>query len=147
MNELLAHYPVVIEIPVAWGEMDSFQHVNNIVYLRYFESARIAYFERLELMEFMNETGIGPILASVQCKFKIPLTYPDTVLVGTRTFRVEHDRFTMEYRVVSQKHQKIAAEGEGSIVSFNYRENKKVPLPDQVKQRIAALEASITERR
>jgi acyl-CoA thioester hydrolase len=147
MNELLAHCPVVIEIQVAWGEMDSFQHVNNIVYFRYFESARIAYFERLKLMEFMNETGIGPILASVQCKFKIPLTYPDTVSVGTRISKVEPDRFVMEYYVVSQQHQKIAAEGEGIVVSFNYRENKKAPLPEEVKQRIAALEASITKHR
>ncbi len=147
MNELLVHCPVVIEIPVAWGEMDSFQHVNNIVYLRYFESARIAYFERLNLMEFMSQTGIGPILASVQCKFKIPLTYPDTVSVGTHISKVEHDRFVMEYYVVSQQHQKMAAEGEGVVVSFNYRENKKAPLPDEVKQRIAALEASIAEHR
>jgi acyl-CoA thioester hydrolase len=147
MNELLAHCPVVIEVPVAWGEMDSFRHVNNIVYLRYFESARIAYFERLKLMEFLNQTGIGPILASVQCKFKIPLTYPDTVSVGTRISKVEHDRFVMEYYVVSQQHQKIAAEGEGIVVSFNYRENKKAPLPEEVKQRIAALEASITKHR
>ncbi len=147
MNELLAHCPVVIEIPVAWGEMDSFQHVNNIIYLRYFESARIAYFEKLKLMEFMNQTGIGPILASVQCKFKIPLTYPDTVSVGTRISKVEHDRFVMEYHVVSWKHQKVAAEGEGIIVSFNYRENKKAPLPEEVKQRIAELEASTAQRR
>lgn len=147
MNELLVHCPVVIEIPVAWGEMDSFQHVNNIVYFRYFESARIAYFEQLKLLEFMNQTGIGPILASVQCKFRIPLTYPDTVSVGTRISKVEHDRFVMEYYVVSQQHQKIAAEGEGIIVSFNYRENKKAPLPEEVKQRIAALEASITKHR
>jgi acyl-CoA thioester hydrolase len=147
MNELLAHCPVVIEIPVAWGEMDSFQHVNNIVYLRYFESARIAYFERLRLMEFPNQTGIGPILASVQCQFKIPLTYPDTVSVGTRTTKVEYDRFVMEYYVVSQKHQKIVAEGEGVVVSFNYRENKKALLPEEVKQRIAELEASLAEPR
>lgn len=147
MNESLAHCPVVIEIPVAWGEMDSFQHVNNIVYLRYFESARIAYFERLKLMEFMSQTGIGPILASVQCKFKIPLTYPDTVSVGTRISRVEQDRFTMEYCVVSQRHQKIAAEGEGVVVSFNYREGKKAPFPEEIKQRIAALEASVAKQR
>ena len=147
MNALLTHCPVVIEIPVAWGEMDSFQHVNNIVYLRYFESARIAYFERLRLMEFMNQTGIGPILASVQCKFKIPLTYPDTVSVGTRITKVEHDRFVMEYYVVSHKHQKIAAEGEGVVVSFNYRENKKALLPEEIKQRIAELKASIAKQR
>ena len=147
MNELLAHCPVVIEIPVAWGEMDSFQHVNNVVYLRYFESARVAYLERLKLIEYMNETGVGPILGSVQCRFKIPLTYPDTVSVGTRVSKVEEDRFVMEYYVVSHKYQKIAAEGEGVIVSFNYRENAKAPLPELVKQRIAALEATVAAGR
>ena len=143
MNDLLAHCPVVIEIPVAWGEMDSFQHVNNVVYLRYFESARVAYFERLKLIDYMNETGIGPILGSVACRFKIPLTYPDTVSVGTRVSKVEQDRFVMEYYVVSHNHQKIAAEGEGVVVSFNYRENVKAPLPELVNQRIAALEATV----
>lgn len=146
MQELLTHCPVVIELPVVWGEMDAFQHVNNIVYLRYFESARIAYFERLKLMEFRDQTGIGPILGSVQCKFKIPLTYPDTVSVGTRVPKIEHDRFTMEYYIVSHKHQRVAAEGEGVIVSFDYRGNKKAPLPEEVKRRIAVLEATVTKQ-
>ncbi len=47
MQEILKHYSVIIETPVAWGEMDAFQHVNNIVYFRYFESVRIAYFEKI----------------------------------------------------------------------------------------------------
>ena len=62
MSELLGSFPVVVAIPVAWGDMDAFQHVNNTVYFRYFESARIAYFERLEFMELMQATGVGPIL-------------------------------------------------------------------------------------
>ena len=49
----------------------------------------------------------------------------------------------MEYVVVSHKHQKIAAQGEGVIVSFNYHENRKTPLPDVWRERIAALEASV----
>ena len=143
MKELLARYPVVLDVPVAWGEMDSLRHVNNIVYFRYFESARIAYFEKLGMWDFMNETGIGPILGSVQCKFKIPLTYPDTVSVGTRIPSIEEDRFVMEYSMVSHKAQAVAAEGEGVIVSYNYRESKKTPLPQQLRQRILALEESV----
>ena len=49
MQDLLADYPMILEIPVAWGEMDAFQHVNNIIYLRYAESARIVYLERAGL--------------------------------------------------------------------------------------------------
>lgn len=145
MNESLAGFPVVIDIPVAWGEMDALQHVNNIVYFRYFESARIAYFEKLRFWEFMNQTGVGPILASIQCKFKIPLTYPDTVSVGTRIPSIEQDRFVMEYRAVSHKSQAIAAEGESVVVSYNYRESKKTPLPEEMKQRILTLEESVTK--
>ncbi|MBI4787572.1 MAG: acyl-CoA thioesterase [Chloroflexi bacterium] len=145
LKDLIAHCPVVVEIPVAWGEMDAFQHVNNVVYFRYFETARIAYFQRLDLMGLMDQTGIGPILGSVQCQFKIPLTYPDTVSVGTRISKISADRFTMEYLVVSHQHQKLAAQGEGVIVSFNYRENRKAPLPDVWRARIATLEATVTK--
>src|SRR5918911_2776438 len=142
MQELLETYPVVIEIAVAWGEMDSLKHVNNIVYFRYFESVRIAYFDKLDLWSYMNETGVGPILASTQCKFRIPLTYPDTVSVGTKISEIADDRFLMKYLVVSHGHQRVAAEGEGLIVSYNYRELRKAPLPDEIKGRIEVLENS-----
>lgn len=143
MNELLKSCPVVIEIPVAWGEMDSLRHVNNIIYFRYFESARMAYFQRLDIWNYMDETGLGPILASTQCKFKIPLTYPDVVSVGTRVSGIEADRYNMKYVVVSHAHAKVAAEGEGLIVSYDYRAQKKAPLPDEIKERIRNLENSV----
>jgi acyl-CoA thioester hydrolase len=141
MEKMLEGYPVVIEIPVAWGEMDSLQHVNNIVYFRYFESVRMAYFDELDIWGYMKETGVGPILASTQCKFRIPLAYPDTVFAGTKIVDVSEDRFLMKYLVVSRRHQKIAAEGEGVIVSYDYRSQKKAPLPEELKSRIQSLEA------
>ena len=140
MEELLQTFPVVIDIPIAWGEMDALQHVNNIVYFRYFESARMAYFEQLDIWTYMRETGIGPILASTQCKFRVPLTYPDTVSVGVRVAALEDDRFLMKYRAVSQRHGKVAAEGEGVIVSYDYREQRKAALPYEIRRRIEALE-------
>ena len=114
-DQLLEGYPVVIEIPVAWGEMDSFQHVNNIVYFRYFESARILYSEMLGLHKLKDDTGIGPILGSTSCKYKFPLTYPDTVSVGAKIVGIEEDRFSMKYVVVSHRHKRIAAEGDGVV--------------------------------
>jgi acyl-CoA thioester hydrolase len=140
MRELLETYPVVIEAAVAWGEMDSMGHVNNIVYFRYFESARIAYFERVGFMAHMGETGVGPILASTQCRFRLPLAYPDTVSVGARVSETGDDRFVMQYLVVSHRHAKAAAEGEGLVVCFDYRAQKKAPLPQEVRARIRDLE-------
>ena len=142
MENLTEGYPVVIEIPVAWGEMDAFQHLNNIVYFRYFESARIAYFEKLDLLELMTQKGIGPILASTSCKFRIPLTYPDKVLSGAKVSKIEKDRFTMNYIVVSTKLERVAAEGEGLIVAYNYRENKKITIPQNMRDRIMNIEES-----
>ncbi|MBU2622829.1 MAG: acyl-CoA thioesterase [Proteobacteria bacterium] len=142
MENLTEGYPVVIEIPVAWGEMDAFQHLNNIVYFRYFESARIAYFEKLDLLELMTQKGIGPILASTSCKFRIPLTYPDKVLSGAKVSKIEKDRFTMNYIVVSTKLERVAAEGEGLIVAYNYRENKKITIPQNMRDRIMNIEKS-----
>ena len=45
MSPVLEGYQVTIDVNVAWGEMDAFEHVNNVVYFRYFESVRMAYFE------------------------------------------------------------------------------------------------------
>jgi len=139
-NNLLDSYPVQIEIPIAWGDMDAFQHVNNVAYFRYFESARILYSEKLGLHELKDETGIGPILGSTSCKYRLPLTYPDTISVGAKVIDIAEDRFTMKYVIVSHQHQKIAAEGDGVVVMYNYREGKKTAIPEDIRQRILMME-------
>src|SRR6476619_6714432 len=97
---LLAGFSVIVELPVVWGEMDSYRHVNNVVYFRYFESARLEYFRRLGWFEYEQQTGVGPILAATSARFRRALTYPDTILVAVRVPALEKDRFTMEYRLV-----------------------------------------------
>ena len=93
----------------------------------------------------MNETGIGPILASTQCKYKIPLTYPDHVTVATKVETIDEERFKMKYAVVSHKHKKIAALGEGVIVTFDYQKNKKAIIPNEIRKRIIDLEKSVIQ--
>ncbi len=140
MKELLRSYPVTIEIPMAWGEMDAFQHLNNVVYFRYFESARIAYFEALGIMDVMATTGVGPILAETRCRYRIPLTFPDTMTVGARVSTLAPEGFLMQYAVASRHHGKIAAEGDGRIVTIDYAAGGKVPVPADVRERIRDLE-------
>ena len=133
-------YPVVVELPVAWGDMDFFRHVNNTVFFRYFESARIAYLERIGFARELEESGVGPILHSTHCRFRLPLSYPDSVQACARVTRVEEDRFTMEYRVVSLRQQGVAAEGGGVVVSFDYRAGRKAAIPPAVRAAIGRLE-------
>ncbi len=140
MQNLLKDFSIIIDIPIPWSDMDAFQHVNNVNYFRYFQQARFAYFEKIRFFEIAKEIGIGPILAETSCKFRAPLTHPDTISVGTRVDNLQEDRFTMHYRIISQKLQKGAADGKGLIVAFNYRKNKKSPLPPKVRQRILEIE-------
>jgi len=139
-DDVLSACTVTMNVPVAWGEMDAMGHVNNIIYFRYFETIRIEYFNRLKLMEYSQETGIGPILASTECRFKMPLQFPDTIIVGAKILSMEEDRVVMGYEVFSTRHQRIAAEGEGVVVTYDYRNNKKVPIPDVLRKRIMELE-------
>ena len=143
MDALIRDYPVTIEIPIAWGDMDAFGHVNNKVYFKHFESARILYFEKINFFAVMEKTHIGPILASTQCRYKIPLTYPDCVTAGARVDTIEDDRFIMKYVVISHEHQKTAAFGEGELVTFDYQNNTKALVPDEIRKRIIALEKSV----
>jgi acyl-CoA thioester hydrolase len=138
--EWLAHFPVVVATPVAWGDMDYFRHLNNIVFFRYFESARIAYLERIGFQQELEGSGIGPILAATHCKFRKPITYPDVVHVGARTVEIGTDRFVMEYRLVSETLQAVAAEGGGTLVAFNYRDGRKTSLPEEIRAAIEALQ-------
>ena len=143
MEDQLKSFPVHVQIPVAWGDMDAFQHVNNVMYFRYIETARVAYFGRLGYMELKAQTGAGPILASTQCRFKIPLAYPDTVTVAVKVSDIKEDHFNMKYLVFSGHYQKAAAEGHDLIVSFDYGKGRKVPIPAAIRQRILELEASV----
>src|SRR5262249_50551547 len=122
--------------------MDSYRHVNNVVYFRYFESARLEYFRRLDWFEYEQQTGIGPILAATSARFRRPLTYPDTIWVAARVSALEEDRFTMEYRLVSRSLAVVAAEGTGLIVTYHYAQAKKVPIPQELRERISDLEAT-----
>ena len=144
MNDLLGDYPVIIEIPVAWGEMDAFGHLNNVVYFRYLESGRVAFLRALGDIEFMGGTGIGPILASVHCRFKAPVTFPDTLIVVTRQRDLGIDRFTMEHRLVSRQLGRIVAEGEGLVVAYDYSAGSKTPIPPEVRAALLALQGVAT---
>ncbi len=139
-HPLLAGFPVTIELPVQWGEMDAYGHVNNTVLFRYFESARMAYFERCGFVASYQRDQIGAILHSTSCRFRRPLFCPDTALVGARVSEVGEDRVTMEYHAVSKTHDQLVAEGTAIVVSYDYTAGRKTALPAAVREAIAKME-------
>ncbi len=131
-------WPVSVQLPVQWGDLDAFQHVNNVVYLRWFESARIAYFEQTGVLEGMP--GVGPILARQTIDYRVPLLYPDSLLASATVTKIGNSSFTMGMRIESATQGRIAAEGEAVIVMIDYRMSRKVAVPDEVRRRIESLE-------
>jgi acyl-CoA thioester hydrolase len=142
-HPLLAAYPVALSIPVQWGELDAYGHINNTIFFRWFESARIEYLQRSGMVETMERDQIGAILHSTSCRFRRPVFFPDTVEIGGRASEVGDDRFMMEYLVVSREQDAVVGEGTGIIVSYDYAAHSKAPLPDDVRRRIAALEEAV----
>jgi acyl-CoA thioester hydrolase len=136
----LAGFPVVISIPVQWGDHDAFCHVNNTVYLRWCESARVEYLMRVGLWQVREGEGVGPILASISCDYKRPVTYPDTVRVGARVTKIGNSSFRMEHKVVSEAMGIVAAEVHSTVVVFDYCEKKTVRVSHETRSAIAKLE-------
>jgi len=145
MNELLKDFTFVVDLNIEWGDMDALRHVNNIEYFKYFQVARIAYFEKIDSESVMGDTRISSILASTQCKFIYPLAYPDSISVGVRVDAMADQYFTMQYAVVSHKHQRLAAIGGAKVVMFDYANNKKVSIPNEIRKTIIAFEKAVDE--
>jgi acyl-CoA thioester hydrolase len=126
-------WPVELKIDVAWGDMDSFAHVNNVVYLRWFESARIRFFERAQMMQRMKTERVGPILARTSCDYRRPVAYPDTVTVKTRCTRVGGKSFDMAYEVTSHALGGVCATGDCVIVMCDYKSGAAVQIDDTLR--------------
>ena len=139
MNQELIDFPIKVQIPIAWGDMDAFNHVNNTKYFKYFETARIKYFEDIGLIELMKKKQIGPILASTSAKFIKAIQYPDIITVGTKITSLENSRFTMEFKIVSER-LGLAAIGEARLVTYDYANFRKVEIPPSIKDSIQEIE-------
>lgn len=123
----------VYEQVVAWGEMDALGHVNNAVYFRYMESARVAFLlwagiDRLKTGPG-GAGGVGVILQSAQCRFRRPVVYPDTLLISSRVEAIAVDRFTLAHDLTSKTTGEVVAIGSGVIVAYDYAAAKKAELP------------------
>jgi acyl-CoA thioester hydrolase len=132
--------PINVTIPVWWGDQDALGHVNNTVYLRWFETSRIAYCERVGLWNLMVMERIGPILAAVHCNFRHQLHYPETVRVGTRMARIGHTSLRLEHVVETADNATHVADGYCVLVVYDYNTQKPRSVPATMRQAIEALE-------
>jgi acyl-CoA thioester hydrolase len=139
-HNFLEHFPVIISLPLQWGDQDSLGHVNNIIYFRWAETARIDYLTRANAWDGAATAVAGPILAAIHCDFRFPLTFPDTIQVGASITALGNSSFKMTHRVVSAGRGIVAADLDSTLVWIDYAAGKAITLPAKLRDAIEKLE-------
>ncbi|MCX6620745.1 MAG: acyl-CoA thioesterase [Acidobacteria bacterium] len=138
--ERLEEYPVTFSMPVQWGDQDPFGHVNNVMYFRWCETARISYLDRTGIWDLYRNENIGPIIASIHCNFRQPVVYPDQIHVGAKVSKLGNRSFQMDHLIISDA-LGVVADATSTLVIFDYKKSKSHPIPDTVREAIRRIEA------
>ncbi|HEY4318114.1 MAG TPA: thioesterase family protein [Herbaspirillum sp.] len=122
-------------IPIRWGDMDAFGHVNNTVYFRYIEQARINWFS--DALGTLGQGGNGPVLVKADCTFLRQLRYPGTVDVHIFVGAIGRSSMETSYRLErSDQPGVVYAEGTAKIVWVSFADEKSVALPAHIRERL-----------
>lgn len=117
-----------LRFPIRWGDMDALEHVNNTLYMRYFEESRIEWSTRIGLR--LHKAGVGMILARAAVDFKKPVTYPSNVVIELRAGAIGRSSFTLLNTLTVEGESAPSAVGECVCVWFDYIAQKSLPVPD-----------------
>lgn len=134
-----ADFPVTLKLRIDWSELDLFGHVNNVMFMKYVQAARVNYWEQIGLYREFLETKKGPMLASVNCNFKKPLFFPGEVLIRTRMEFIKNTSFGFHHELWDDKGE-LAAEAHDVMVSFDFNTNEKMPFPEAMRETVEKLE-------
>lgn len=137
MREL---FKVWITVPVRWGDMDAFGHVNNASYFTYCESARIRYFEALGLEALSRRGPEGPAIVTASCNFQRQVCYPATLEVGARVSRVGGKSFHLDYALFHAGTDELVADGSSVAVWVDFEAGKALPLPEALREKIRTVD-------
>ena len=137
------NWPIVTEIPVLWGDMDDFGHVNNIIYLKWCETSRVELFRKvwdlksLKMEDILSEEGMGPILANFNINYRIPVQYPDLITVKTRVTSIGNTSFGISHELYSKANgENIVANAESVVVMINYKLGEKIAIDEDNRSKL-----------
>lgn len=135
-NHPLTDFAVIYCQQVEWGDMDSFGHVNNVVYYTYAQNARIHYNSQLNLFNAKSFS----VMAASSCRYFKPVCYPDTLWIGVRVKKIGNTSLVQEYSYYSTALDTIVASGESVVVYLDGANGQKKNIDDAKKTAIRALE-------
>jgi acyl-CoA thioester hydrolase len=137
MSDFRFYHP----IEVRYGDLDPQGHVNNAKHLTYFEQARIQYLIELELFtrdqSFMQ---IGVIVADIHITYLEPIYFGQNIKVGVHAAKLGSKSMTWEQNIIEADTGRELARGEVIIVTYDYKDEKTIPIPPEWRERITAFE-------
>ncbi len=123
---------------IRFGDLDAMRHLNNVVFLRYFETARIGYIR--ELMPDHDpahpEGAFGLIFAECQIHYRSPGQFDEEVAVDLRVADVKRSSFKVEFRM--RAGERLLADGYGTLVGYDYEHQRATPLPEGLRERLSS---------
>ena len=119
-------------IPVRWGDMDAYGHVNNTVYFRFLEQARCEWLEQVGVRVRPDE-AVGPVIINASCTFLIPVNYPSTVVVKMYVGEPGRSSVMTWYELFVEGDERLYAEGAAKTVWMDMRTGKSAPIPDFIR--------------
>ena len=139
LDEEKAKYVFTMKLDIRWSDMDEMRHVNNAVYLTYFEQARVYYFQEACAWDWKE---IGVILASAHVDYLRPVVFPNPTSVYVRTSKIGNKSFELNYMITSVVNgiEELTTTGYTTMVLFDYESNKSVVLPDFLREKINGFE-------
>ncbi|MDH7446047.1 acyl-CoA thioesterase [Aquimarina sp. 2201CG14-23] len=126
-------FKLSLQLRIDWSEMDTYQHVNNVNFMKYMQSARVQFWEVSGLAILHTETKKGPMLVSTKCDFKNPLFYPGNVLIKTRVEFIKNSSFGL-YHELYNDDNKLCAIGHDIAVCFDFNTNKTFKISDELRE-------------
>ena len=120
-------------IPLRWGDMDAMGHINNTLYFRYMEIARLQWFGELGVPA--NPQGMGPVIANAFCNFIRQLEYPGDVIVHTYVGAVGRSSFDTYHDMRrSDQPDVVCANGGATVVWVDFPAQRSVSVPESLRQ-------------
>jgi len=118
-------------IPLRWGDMDALGHVNNIMYFRFFETVRLAWYEQLGFSP-LGSGEEGLVIVDNHAEYLLPVVYPANLQVHMGGHSPGRSSFISTYTITVG--DTLTTRGSSRIVWVNNREMKSKPLPDVIMQ-------------
>lgn len=126
-------YKLSLELRIDWSEMDTYQHVNNVMFMKYLQSGRVNFWEASGLQKMHTETQRGPMLVSTHCDFRKPLFYPGNILVKTKVAFIKNTSFGLDHVILNEKGE-LCAEGHDVAVCFDFNTNETFKISEGLRE-------------